>query len=305
VNRNLILKTASIISIAGNMILAALKITTGFYAGSFAVFGDGLDSLTDVLVSFITLYISILISQVPDRTHPYGHHRAETIGTSILAFIIFFTGGQLAVVTVEKLLNHDAIPMPDTIALYVVAVSIAGKILLAWSQYAFGRKIESNLLIANGRNMLNDVLMSAGVLAGLGFTFLLELPVIDRVIAIIIGLYIMVSAARILMGTVTELMEGEGNRDVYNRIFAAVTRIQGVANPHRVRIRKLGALYAIDLDIELDGALSVNEAHARAKKVEMAIRADIPNIYDIVIHVEPIGNVEADERYGLTKKDME
>jgi cation diffusion facilitator family transporter len=304
-NRIATLKTASIISIAGNMILAGMKIFIGLYAGSFAVLGDGLDSLTDVLISFITLFTSNIISRAADREHPYGHHRAETIATTLLAFIIFFSGGQLVITTMGRLLHGDAILLPDILAIYAIVFSIFGKILLSWSQYSMGRRIDSALLRANGKNMLNDVLMSTGVLAGLGFTFFLRLPVLDRICAIIIGVWIMISAVRILMGTITELMEGGDNRDIYNKIFTSIGNLGIVANPHRVRIRKLGAFFAVDLDIEVDGNLRVNEAHARAKKVEDVIRAEIPNIYDIVIHVEPLGNIEENERYGLSREDVE
>jgi len=91
--RNNLIKTASVISVAGNGALAAAKITAGLVAGSMAVLGDGLDSLTDVFISLITLFISTVIDNPPDREHPYGHFRAETVATSALAFIIFFIGG--------------------------------------------------------------------------------------------------------------------------------------------------------------------------------------------------------------------
>ncbi|NLV66262.1 MAG: cation transporter, partial [Spirochaetes bacterium] len=94
-DRNRIIQTASLISVAGNALLASAKITAGILSGSLSVLGDGLDSLTDIFISLITLAISIIIIQPPDREHPYGHFRAETIATSVLAFIIFFIGGQL------------------------------------------------------------------------------------------------------------------------------------------------------------------------------------------------------------------
>lgn len=303
-DRNRIIRIASIISIVGNAILALLKISVGIMAGSLSVLADGLDSLTDIFISFITLFVSVIITHPPDREHPYGHYRAETIATSVLAFIIFFIGGQLVLTTADRMINQTEISMPGMPAVYVTVFSIAGKLVLSWSQYRLGKKADSDLLLANGKNMQNDVITSIGVLVGLGCVFFFQMPIIDRILAIIIGLWIMITAVRIFVGTLTELMEGEVNHDLYDCIFETIKKIDGVGNPHRVRIKKLGIHYVIDMDIEVDGSLTVSEAHRRCVMVEERLRAALPSIYDIMIHIEPLGNYEAQERYGLTESDI-
>jgi cation diffusion facilitator family transporter len=301
-DRNKIIKLASVISIAGNAILATSKITIGFIAGSAAVIGDGLDSFTDVFISAITLVISIIIIQLPDKEHPYGHFRAETIATAVLAFIIFSVGGQLVVSSIHKLINHDYYKMPGRLAIYVTVFSIAGKLLLSWSQYHLGEKAESPMILANGKNMLIDIITSLGVLIGLGFLFLFNLPVIDPIIAIIIGVWIMASAIIIFKGTITEVMEGEKDMSLYNKVFAEVKKIDGLFNPHRLRIRKLGIYYLIEMDVEADADLNISEAHNKVVTLENNIRAAIPYVYDIFVHIA-LDNVE-DERWGLTENDL-
>ena len=303
-DRNKIIKTASIISIAGNAVLSISKITVGLVSGSLAVLGDGIDSLTDIFISMITLVVSVIIADPPDKEHPYGHFRAETIATSILAFIIFFIGGQLSLSTLDKLLNHESIQVPDALAVYVTVFSIAGKLLLSWSQYSMGKKSGSAMLIANSKNMQNDVITSVSVLAGLGCVFFFNLPVVDKILAVIIGIWIMITAVRIFTGTITEMMEGEVDKDLYDKIFESVKSTDGVSNPHRVRIRKLGGYYVIDMDVEVNGDLKVKEAHERIMLLEKNIITVIPNIYDIIIHIEPHGNIEKEERYGLTEKNI-
>ncbi len=302
--RNRIIRTASVISIIGNAILAISKIVVGIISGSLAVLGDGLDSISDIFISLITLVISIIITHPPDKEHPYGHFRAETIGTSILAFVIFFIGGQLVLSTVEKLINHDYIRMPGKIAVYVTIVSILGKVILSWSQYVLGKKAGSSMIIANSKNMLNDVIMSIGVLIGLVFVFLFNSAVIDRIIAIIIGVWIMISAIRIFMSTITEMMEGEVDMELYNTLIDTVKITDGVSNPHRIRIRKIGFHHVIDMDVEVDGNSMVTEAHDKVKILEKRIRESIPSMYDIIIHIEPLGNFEKHERWGLKEDDF-
>lgn len=302
--RNKIIQTASIISIAGNALLAVSKITVGFISGSLSVVGDGLDSFTDVIISIITLGISIIMTQPPDREHPYGHYRSETIATSVLAFIIFFIGGQLSLSTIEKMTYHDYNRMPDPISVYVTVFSIIGKLLLSWNQHHLGKKSGSAMLIANSKNMLNDIVTSSGVLIGLGCIYYFNLPVIDRILAIIIGIWIMITAVRIFTGTVNEIMEGEPDMELYDKVFREVKKIDCFFNPHRVRIRKMGVYYLIEMDVEVEGSMIINDAHNNVKVLENNIRASIPNIYDIVIHIEPRGNIEHQECWGLNEKDL-
>jgi len=304
-NRIKIIRFASIVGITGNMILAILKITGGLAGNSMAVIGDGLDSSSDVLISCITLVTAIIIALPPDREHPYGHNRAETVATSLLAFIIFFMGGQLFLSSGRMILSGVDYYMPETITVIVTVISIAGKLLLAWSQYFMSIKSGSDLLKANAVNMRNDILMSLGVLGGLGLVYLFKMPFLDRLLAMTIGIFIMISAIRIYTGVVTELMEGVEDNTLYSRIFAILHSVEGAGNPHRVRARRLGAMYVIDLDIEVEGNLTVYRAHQVAENVEKALRLGIDNLYDVVVHVEPRGIVDKDECYGINGNDIE
>jgi cation diffusion facilitator family transporter len=303
-NRNKIIQIASLISVAGNAVLAISKIAVGLTAGSLSVLGDGLDSFSDVCISLITLAISIIITRPPDKEHPYGHFRAETIATAILAFIIFFIGGQLSLSTFEKILNHDYNTMPGAISVYVTIFSIFGKLILSWSQYRLGKKSGSAMILANSKNMLNDIITSSGVLVGLACIYFFSVPIIDRILAIIIGIWIMISAIRIFAGTINEIMEGETDMALYKLVFQEAKKIDNVFNPHRVRIRKLGAFYLIEMDVEVDENSKIKDAHDNITILENKLRSSIPYLYDIIIHVEPRGNVDQHERWGLKEQDI-
>jgi len=106
------------------------------------------------------------------------------------------------------------------------------------------------------------------------------------------------------MGTVTELMEGEVDKDLYEDIFEAVEHTHGVSNAHRVRIRKLGGYYVVDMDVEVDEDLKVKAAHDMVKHLEEKIKSGNPEIYDVIIHIEPHGNHESGEKYGLSEKNI-
>lgn len=295
---------ASRISIVGNAILSLLKIVVGIIAGSLAVVADGVDSASDIITSLITLYTAYIIGKPPDPKFPYGYSKADTIATKILAFIIFFAGAQLAITSFSKLLNPVEEVMPSMFAIYIIIVSIGGKLLLAAYLRRVGNSVESAMLIANARNMQNDVVISISVLVGLIFTFIFRMPIIDTIAALLVSAYIMVIAFRIFMQTNLEMMDGVEDSEVYKKIISATNSVKGVSNPHRIRVRKMAHLYLIALDIEIEGEMTLNKAHHLAIAVESKIKDTIPNVYDVLVHTEPKGNIEPDEVFGVSEEDL-
>lgn len=298
------IKEASWVSIIGNAILSVLKILVGFLSGSMAVIADGIDSASDILASVVTLIAARIISKPPDPKYPYGYIKADTIATKVLSFIIFFAGAQLAISTITSLIQNETREIPSMIAIWVTLFSIAGKLALAWYQRLIGKKTESSMLIANARNMQNDVIISGSVLIGLIFTFIFKLPILDTLTAMLVSVYIMYTAFKIFMEANLELMDGVDNNEVYNQIFKAVNEIDGAYKPHRVRTRKMGKYYIIGIDIEVDGNITVNESHKIAQKVEDNIKKFVRNVYDVLVHIEPYGKDHKEEPFGVSEEHM-
>jgi cation diffusion facilitator family transporter len=309
-NRAAIIRTASLAALAGNTILAALKIGLGLYAGSLAVTGDGIDSSIDVLIAVMTLIVGRVISRPADKEHPWGHGRAETLATAILSCILFFAGAQLILNSAGRLFDALKgggvhIEAPGFPALIAALISIAGKSLLSWSQYYFGKKAGSAMLRANGRNMTGDVILSAGVLSGTGLSIWFNVGIIDAAVAILVGLWVMKSAVSIFIEVNTELMDGS-DAELYGEVFAAVHSVEGAGNPHRTRMRRIAGLWDIDIDIEVAPKLSVREAHRIASRVEQAIKERVTDVYDIMVHVEPAGESgrHDGEGYGVSEGEL-
>jgi cation diffusion facilitator family transporter len=293
-----IIKTAAVTALAGNLCLAALKIGAGIHSGSLAVLGDGIDSAVDVLIALMSLIVSAVISRPADAGHPWGHGRAETVATAVLSFILFFAGAQLILNSTVNFFSGATREVPGKTALAATAVSIAGKLLLAWTQYLFSKKAASAMLRANAKNMAADVIVSVGVLAGLGLSMVFNLGAIDSAAAILVGLWIIKSAIGIFREANAELMDGGSETVSYQAVFDAVHSVPGAGRPHRTRMRRIAGFWDIDMDIEVDPNLTVHEAHQIASQVERAIKERVEGVYDIMIHVEPAGNKEH-EGFGL------
>lgn len=290
---------ASVASIVVNALLSLAKIVVGTLCGSIAVIGDGVDSSADVVISVVMVITAKIISRKPDRKYVFGYAKAESIATKILSMAVFFAGAQMLVTAVKSLFIQEENTMPGTMAIYVTILSIVCKLAMSVYQTQVGKRLKSSMLIANGINMRNDVITSLSVLAGLAFTFIFHMPVLDSVTAILVSLFIIKSAIGIFMESNIDLMDGVRDSSVYQKIFEAVAMVPGACNPHRVRSRSIGTKYMIDLDIEVDGNLSVIRAHEISQEVEKRIREKVPEVYDIMVHVEPLGVEHQEEVFGI------
>ena len=299
--REKILIRTSFISLVGNAILSVSKIVVGIISGSLAVLGAGIDSATDVLISFVMIFTARIMNRPPNRKYAYGYEKAESIATKILSLIIFYAGIQLLIASVGSFFSSEEKTMPTVIAIYVTVFSIFGKLFLAWYQYRQGKKTNSSMLIANAINMRNDVLISVSVLIGLAFTFILNMPIFDSIAGLVVSLFILKSSVSIFMESNVQLMDGVKDESVYQKIFEAVDKTSGAINPHRVRSRQIGNLFQIELDIEVDPDLTIKEAHQIAHAVEDNIRQTVKDVYDISIHVEPRGECHKDEKFGVSQ----
>jgi cation diffusion facilitator family transporter len=303
-NRKKIMLLTSWISVLGNAFLSILKIVIGFISGSLAVLSDGLDSASDVITSVVILVATPIISRPPNSKYAYGQENAENVASTVLSFVIFFMGCQMFVTSIKKVIHPEIDQLPATLAIWVTVISIIGKLLLALYQFQQGKRVGSSMLKANAINMRNDVFISAGVLLGLGFTYLLNLPILDPIIALLISIYIIYSAVGIFKEANLVLMDGLSDTSIYEKIIQAVEQVPGAYNPHRIRSHQIGNMYNIVLDIEVDGNLSLTEAHRIAQQVEDSIKTSIDDVYDIVVHVEPMGDTHCEEKYGVNKDNL-
>ena len=195
------------------------------------VLADGIDSVSDIASSLVVLLAARIISKPPNVKFPYGYKKADTVATKVLSFVIFFAGAQLAYSTVRILINGTGLALPGMLASWVTVISMLGKAFLSFLLFRTGRKVESSMLIANARNMRNDILLSLSALISLLFTLVLKEPLIDRIIALLISVFIMYEGFRIFMKSNIDLMDGIDNMEVYDKLFESVHSVEGAHNP--------------------------------------------------------------------------
>lgn len=299
------IKIAGSIALFGNAILAIMKLVTGFLTKSMAITGDGIDSSTDVLIAILTLIAAAISMKPGDEKHPWGHARAESVATMVLSFIIFYAGSSLVVSSVKKLIFSEINAEISFASIIVALISIGGKIILMLSQLYFGKIADSEIVKANAINMKSDIFLSGGVLLGLVSSAFFKCPILDPIIAILVGLWVVKNAINLFKDTNLELMDGNADSSLYAKLFEAATSVEGITNPHSARIRKLANHYDIDLDVEVEPTMTIFEAHELSELAEARIREAIPDAYTVMIHIEPhnSGFHQPEEKFGLKPKD--
>jgi cation diffusion facilitator family transporter len=206
---------------------------------------------------------------------------------------------------VKRLIEGNTGEIPGTLAIIAIVTSIVIKILLARYQFHIGKKTDSKMLIAYSKNMQSDVIISGSVLVGLICSTLLKMPVLDTVAALLVGLWVIWVAIKIFVETNMELMDGNIEKSIYEKVFKIVESVPEVKNPHRMRIRRAGHKLMINIDIELNGKMTLSHAHEISHIVEKEIREELgQEVFDVVIHIEPYGDNIREENLGISKDGL-
>ena len=229
--------------------LAVVKILIGLQAGSQAVVADGVESAADVLSSLAVLISLLVAARPPDEDHPYGHGRFETL-----------TG-----------------------------LSIVLKAFLSAYKMRTGRRIGSSALIADAWNDAVDMLSGGAALAAVGLAVLF--PVVcrnaDPIGGVAVGVIIIALGFRVVRETTLHLMDTMPEPEAMKAIRASARTVAGALDVEKCFARKTGLRYHVDLHLEVDPDLTVRASHAIAEQVRNKVKADLPWVADVLVHVEP------------------
>jgi len=267
-----------------NLIVAVAKGVVGMAAGSVSMVADAFHSGFDSLSNVIGI-VSVHIARIPpDGKHPYGHGKFETAGTLIIGVMLMFTALGVFYEGSHRLIT-GAVPEITTLTVTVLCVTIAINLGVALFERREGRRLNSQILIADSRHTQSDVFVSLSVIGGFALVEL-GFPQVDPIIALVIGALIgkmgfslVRSSGRVLTDALTVECE-----ETVARILDRMDEVRGY---HHFRCRgKPDELFA-DIHIEVDPSLSVEEGHDIARQVKNLLIAGIDGMEDVVVHIEP------------------
>lgn len=278
---------ASYLSIAGNASLAVVKFITGIFGHSYALIADAIESTTDVFSSLLVLLGLRYAAKPADENHPYGHGKAEPLFTFLVVGFLIVSATIIAYESIENINTPHLTPEPYT--LIVLAVII----IIKETFYRFISKksdeTRSSVLKADAWHHRSDAITSLMAFIGISIALVMGkgYESADDWAALLASGFILYNAYLILRPALGEVMDEHMHDDVEAEIRKIAQSDSGVIETEKCFIRKTGMTYHVDLHIAVDSQISVKTGHDIAHRVKDQILEKLPEIADVLIHVEP------------------
>ena len=269
-----------------NVAVATAKLVYGLISHSAAMEADGFHSMFDGASNVIGLMGMWFASRPADAEHPYGHAKYETFAAALIGVLLVFAGYTVGKGAIDSLFGQgvptDVTAVSFVVMLGTLAVNIS---VTTWERRA-GRRLGSEVLVADASHTLSDVVVSLGVIASLVIVKL-DWEQADGIVALLVAVIILRTAWGILRGVTHTL--GDAARLPADDLAAVACSVPGVAGCHAVRTRGPEAHVYVDLHVQVAPGTTIEEGHAIAHEVEAALRAAYGQVTDVIVHVEPEG----------------
>lgn len=287
-NQNNRLKTmAASASILLATSLCLLKTFGAFYTGSLAILSSLIDSLADVFASSIS-FIAIHFSTRPaSQNHRYGYGRAESISALVQSAFVAGSGLFVMYDGINRLINPAPLHKTD-FGIMVMFISLVATIALICFQRYVAKKTGSPAIHADSAHYTVDVLTNASIILSLIVVKFFNINWFDILTAFIISTYLIYNAYKIAAEAVAALTDRELDESIRNRVIDIIINSEGIDGFHDFRSRDLGGVYSFEIHLELDGNLTLSQAHTLTDKVEENIQKAFPGA-QIIIHQDPYG----------------
>jgi cation diffusion facilitator family transporter len=280
---------STLIGMAFNLALAAVKSTAGVVGNSYALVADGIESLSDVFSSFV-VYVGLRMAMRPaDENHPYGHGKAEPIAAIIVGGALLAASALIAYESIKEIRTPHYAPAPWTLA--VLAVVMAVKESLYRYVAGVGRQVASTAVSTDAWHHRSDAITSAFAFVGISIALLggRGWEAADDWAALLAGAVIAINALRLMGPAVAEITDMAPRAEINDEVREVARRIGGVVEIEKCLVRKMGFDYYVDLHVIVDPEMTVREGHEIAHRVKDAVREANPRVSDVLVHVEPVG----------------
>lgn len=269
-----------------NMAVAGAKIIYGYKTNSISMLSDGFHSFFDGISNIVGLVGIWIASQPPDKSHPYGHRKYETLSTIAIALLIFIGAFEIfkkAYLSLKEPSGIEVTSLSFTIMVLTILINLA----VMTYETRKGQELKSDILLADALHTKTDIFVSISVIISL-IAVKMGYPLIDSITAIIIGILIVRMGVGILKSA-TDVLTDAACIDT-KEIRDVVMLIEGIKGCHKIRTRGSEGAVHLDLHILVDPKVEIHKAHDLAHSVEDAIKKRFPSVIDVIVHIEPHGS---------------
>ena len=281
-------KKVSVTTIIGNLVLSVLKLIAGIVAHSSAMISDAVHSASDVFSTFVVMIGIKLASKEPDKEHPYGHERLECVAAIVLAMVLFITGLGIGAEALGNIVqgNYNDLQVPGMLALVAAIISIVSKEGMYWYTRINAKRIDSSALMADAWHHRSDAFSSVGALVGIAGARM-GFPVMDSIASLVIFLFIVKAAYDIFKDSIDKMVDHSCDEETEKDIFECVIENEDVMGVDLLQTRIFGNKIYVDVEIQVDGSYTLQEAHKIAETVHDNIEKNFPKVKHIMVHVNP------------------
>jgi len=278
---------AAVVNIILNLVLAGVKILTGFFGNSYALIADGIESLLDIFSSTIVWGGLKIGSLPPDDNHPYGHGRAESLAGMMVSVTLILAAFGIAAHSIQEIfVPHHA---PAAYTLFVLTGVIVIKEMMYQFLWKTGNDIKSLSVKVDAWHARSDALTSLAAFIGISIALLAGkgYESADDWAALFASGVILFNGSKILRSSIGDLMDSAVSPETENAFKDIARTVPGVFDVEKCRIRKSGLNFFVEMHIVVDGDIPIKKGHQIAHDVKKALMDSDPHILDVLTHIEP------------------
>ena len=278
---------ATFLGLTVNLVLASTKLVAGILGHSHALIADAVESLADVFSSVI-VWRGLVVAEVPpDEDHPYGHGKAEPLAAAIVSGMLLVAAAWIVVQSLREIATPHLAPAPFT--LFVLFGVIAIKEGLFRFVLHESISVESSAVQTDAWHHRSDAITSLAAAIGIGIALIggKGYEQADDWAALAAAVVIAWNGWRLFQPAMNELMDRSPNRELIDRIRTIAAATPGVEAVEKCFVRKMGYQYLVDMHVEVDPDMTVLRSHEIAHEVKDKVRAELPRVLDVLVHVEP------------------
>lgn len=286
--RNAYGNLASITGIICNILLCLMKIIIGVILKSISVIADGLNNLSDMGSSVISLIGFKLAGKPADRDHPFGHGRIEYMSAFIISVLILIVGGNLLFSSAKTLIVGSTAPVYDIWTIIILSISIIIKLWMFFFNRKIGNRIDSTALIATAKDSINDVVTTSAILLSCVVSNIWALPFnLDAVMALLVSLFIIHSGLTSAKDTTDQLLGGPPDKELIKEIEETISSFSEFVGIHDLIVHNYGpGRQLASVHIEVPYNINIVECHEQIDICEKLVQEKTG--VELVIHMDPI-----------------
>jgi len=280
-------RSVTLVGLLANSSLILLKFMAGVFGQSQALIADAVHSISDLFTDIVVLLGIKMGRKPPDEKHQFGHARMETLASAIIGLALIGTALYLGLEASLNIYRHTEYH-PTSLALIGAGVSIAVKEALYHYTVKTGRRIKSQLLIANAWHHRSDAFSSIAVLLGVAGTLVNPAwYVLDAFAALLVSFFIVKIGIDIVNSCLREFIDAAPKPEVLDKIESCIRSVEGVIEMHDLRVRTFGGRFQMETHVVVSGQLTVTQGHRIAKLVERCLFEEIDDLDRVIVHVDP------------------